>query len=249
MIKVEHTEVFNFEGAIRGMRNPLNSWDKSDSGNGCCKSTNYQKFVLCDNCPEKCVGNALCDRENSYYQIGENDLALMRRLYKAGADGNFAHRKFLRQIFVSMDITAPDYFFKEFSTYKVGVTENSTSTMHRIHSKEFTLDDFSHEHLYTDRLSAYCPKEMLEKQIKALNFWRNRYLETKDKHDWWQMIQLLPMSYNYTRTVTMNYENVLNMIKQRTGHKLDEWNEFVDILWELPYLKEIAEEDEHAVSD
>jgi len=238
MIKVEHIEVFNFEGAIRGMRNPLNSWDKSDSGNGCCKSTNYQKFVLCDNCPEKCVGNALCDRENSYYQIGENDLDLMRRLCKAGEP----HRKFMRQIFVSMDITAPLYWWKEFDTYKVGTTSNSCSTMHKIHDKVFTLDDFSHEHLYIDRMSAYCPKWMLEKQIDALNFWRNRYLETKNKQDWWQMIQLLPSSYNQKRTITMNYENAVNMIEYRTGHKLDEWNEFVDILWELPYMKEIAGE-------
>lgn len=227
MIKVEHIETWGFEHAIRGMRNPMNSWDKSDSG--------YDEFI---GFYEEHLD---AGRE---FKIGKNDLDLMRRLCKAGADGNFAHRKFLRQVFVSMDITAPDYFFKEFSTYKVGVTENSTSTMHRIHSKEFTLDDFSHEHLIGEEDSIDEPIGTLSFIVDILNMWRSTYLRTKDKEDWWQMIQLLPMSYNYTRTVTMNYENVLNMIKQRTGHKLDEWNEFVDILWGLPYIKEIAGEDE-----
>ena len=219
MIKVEHIEVFNFEGAIRGMRNPMNSHDKSDS----------IKCYANRDCPGICKNNKclLC--------IGASDLALMKRLYKAGTE----HRKYLRQIFVSMDIVAPDYFFKEFSTYKIGVVENSTSTMHRIAAKEFTLDDFSHEHLYTDTISAYCPITVLKEQIKALNYWRERYLETKRKEDWWQMIQLLPMSYNYTRTVTMNYENVVTIINQRSGHKLDEWNTFVGILKDLPYVEAI----------
>lgn len=224
MIKVEHIETFNFEGAIRGMRNPMNSWDKSDT----------IKCYANRDCPGICKNNkcGMC--------IGKNDLDLMRRLCKGGEP----HRKFMRQIFICMDITAPLYWWKEFDTYKIGVTANSCSTMHKIHSKKFEMDDFSPEHLYTDRLSAHCPKWTLEKQLEVLNFWRNRYLETRDKHDWWQMIQLLPSSYNQKRTITMNYENAVNMIEYRTGHKLDEWNEFVDILWELPYLKEIAGEAE-----
>lgn len=221
MIKVEHIETWGFEHAIRGCRNPLQSHDKSDSR-------------IANTLDAKTIANVT----EGQFILGENDLDLMRRLCKAGQDGNFAHRKFLRQVFVSMDITAPDYFFKEFSTYKVGVVENSTSTMHRIHSKEFTLDDFSHEHM-EEELGC------LRNVVNQLNLFRNNYIESnRDKRFWWQMIQLLPMSYNYTRTVTMNYENVLNMIKQRTRHKLDEWNEFVDILWGLPYLKEIAGEDE-----
>lgn len=196
MIKVENIEVFNFEGAIRGMRNPLNSWAKSDSH-----------------------GNV----------IGENDLDLMRRLYKAGSE----HRKYLRQIFVSMDITAPFYWWKEFDTYKVGTVANSCSTMHRIHSKEFTRGDFSCEHLNEESLAT------LDYVIYKLNKFREEFNDTKDKDDWWQMIQLLPSSYNQRRTITMNYENVMSMINQRTGHKLDEWNDLVEILLDLPYVKEI----------
>lgn len=196
MIKVENIEVFNFEGAIRGMRNPLNSWAKSDSH-----------------------GNV----------IGENDLGLMRRLYKAGSE----HRKYLRQIFVSMDITAPFYWWKEFDTYKVGTVANSCSTMHRIHSKEFTRGDFSCEHLNEESLAT------LDYVIYKLNKFREEFNDTKDKDDWWQMIQLLPSSYNQRRTITMNYENVMSMINQRTGHKLDEWNDLVEILLDLPYVKEI----------
>ena len=133
-----------------------------------------------------------------------------------------------------MDITAPFYFWKEFSTYKIGTVSNSCSTMHRITAKEFTLDDFSHEHLYEDVI-----KNPFEEIIKCLNFFRDLYLLNKDKEDWWQLIQLLPSSYNQKRTITMNYENVVTIIKQRSGHKLDEWNTFVDILKDLPYIKEI----------
>lgn len=210
MIKVENIDVWGVEHAIRGMRNPMNSWDKSDS-----VLFEYPK----------------------YFDLGEDDLDLMRRLYRAGTE----HRKYLRQIFVSMDITAPLYWWKEFDTYKVGTVANSCSTMHKIAAKKFELDDFSHEHLYTDRLSVYCPTEMLEEQLKALNFWRRRYLETRNKSDWWQLIQLLPSSYNQKRTVTMNYENVVTIIKQRTGHKLDEWNDFIENLKELPYITDIME--------
>jgi hypothetical protein len=219
MIKVENVEVFNFEGAIRGMRNPLNSWDKSD--------TEYEyAYGVCHT-----------------VKIGENDLDLMRRLYRAGADGNFAHRKFLRQIMVSMDITAPLYWWKEFDTYKVGTTSNSCSTMHKIHDKEFTLDDFSHEHLFGDEYEKDIdePLGALKYIIDMLNEWRDEYLLSKDKDVWWQMIQLLPTSFNQKRTITMNYENAVNIIKQRTGHKLDEWNEFCEVLKDLPDIKEIME--------
>ncbi|MBQ6359576.1 MAG: hypothetical protein IJJ25_00300 [Lachnospiraceae bacterium] len=197
MIKVENIDVWGFAHAIRGMRNPLNSWVKSDS-----------EFY-------------------GSIDIGPNDLDLMRRLYKARPE----HRKYLRQIFVSMDITAPFYWYKEYDTYKVGTVANSCSTMHKIAAKEFTIDDFSHEHL--EDLS------LLEKTVAVLNEARNNYLETKDRRYWWEMIQNLPSSYNQKRTVTMNYENVISMIKQRTGHKLDEWDEFVDILKSLPYIEEI----------
>ena len=165
--------------------------------------------------------------------IGPNDLDLMKRLYKAGPE----HRKYLRQIFVSMDITAPLYYWKEADQYKVGTTTNSCSTMHRIHSKEFVPDDFSYEHLNQYSQIA------LFGTIEALNKAREDYLISKNKDDWWQMIQLLPSSYNQKRTITMNYENVISIIKQRSGHKLDEWNTFVEILkTELPYIKEITVE-------
>lgn len=221
MIRVEHVETWGFDHAIRGMRNPMNSWAKSDSFFGIHAS------------------------EEDYFEryfVGENDLDLMKRLFIGGSE----HRKYLRQIFVSMDIIAPDYFFKEFSTYRIGVTENSTSTMHKIHAKEFTLDDFSHEHLKMVFLDRF------EKVISSLNSaryiylnWDNEsesvksYFNNDRKNVWWQMIQLLPMSYNYRRTVTMNYENVVNMIHQREFHKLDEWREFIEILRGLPYIEEI----------
>lgn len=165
--------------------------------------------------------------------LGENDLDLAKRLYKAGTE----HRKYLRQIFVSMDITAPLYWWKEFDTYKVGTVANSCSTMHKIHAKEFTLDDFSHENLL------YEWKSHLMNTIGALNLAREFYLKTKDKKYWWQMIQLLPSSYNQRRTITMNYENVMNIINQREGHKLDEWREMVATLRTLPYVKEIRGEE------
>ena len=233
MIKVEHVEVFNFEGAIRGLRNPLNSWDKSDS--------EWRVYT-----PE------YIHLSEAEYIIGENDLNLMKRLYKAGSE----HRKYLRQIIVSMDITAPLYWWKEFDTYKVGTVANSCSTMHKIHAKEFEMDDFSHEHLTDETTNAYYETEnehniciervsayswMIE-TVAVLNAYRELYLETKDKQYWWQLIQLLPSSYNQRRTITMNYENVITMIKQRSGHKLTEWNNFVEILKELPYIKEITEE-------
>lgn len=224
MIKVENVEVFNFEGAIRGLRNPMNSWAKSDSflckGNDFddCKSTS--KF-----CPRKDG-----DFTEDVFCVGDTDLTLMKKLYKAGTE----HRKYLRQIFVSMDITAPLYWYKEMDTYKVGTVANSCSTMHKIAAKEFELDDFSHEHLLSTN-------SILNKIIEELNHYRELYLTTKEKIYWWQMIQLLPSSYNQRRTVTMTYENVVSIIKQRENHKLDEWVEFVEILKNLPYIKEITE--------
>lgn len=201
MIKAEHVEVFNFEGAVRGLRNPLNSWSKSDSR-----------------------------RTPNGYEVGKNDLDLMQRLFKAGTE----HRKYLRQIFVSMDIVAPLYFWKQMDQYKVGTASNSCSTMHKIAAKEFTVEDFSHEHLTDGGIDA------LSNLIDELNLQRDLWLDTKEKCYWWAMIQLLPSSYNQRRTVTMDYENVFTLIKQRTGHKLDEWNEFVKILKTLPYVKEIG---------
>lgn len=203
MIKVTNVDTWGFAHAVRGMRNPMNSWHKSDS------HAEYHKFV-----------------------IGENDLDLMRRLYVAGNE----HRKYLRQIFVSMDITAPLYWWKEFDTYKVGTVTNSCSTMHKIHADPFKLNDFSHEHLNSPGLDG------LRSIISFLNIFRLKYLNYGDKTDWWQLIQLLPSSYNQRRTVTLTYENVVNIIHQRKNHKLDEWREFVKNLMELPYIREIIGE-------
>ena len=200
MIKVENIETMGWRGALRGMRNPLNSWEKSDSH----FSGNNDDVLI----------------------IGPNDLNLMQRLYKGGTE----HRKYLRQIMVSMDITAPLYWFKEFDTYKVGTTANSCSTMHKIQAKEFTLEDFSVEHLTADSLFRF------SQLLDIMNSYRDEFNKTKNKDAWWQMIQMLPTSYNQKRTVTMNYENVFSMIRQRTGHKLDEWNIFVQFLKDLPYV-------------
>lgn len=203
MIKVENIDVYGIEHAIRAMRNPMSSWDKSDSG-----------FEL-----------AIDD-----YVIGDNDIDLMQRLYKAGVE----HRTYARMIYVWMDITAPLYWWKEMDRYGVGKSQVSTSTMHKIHAKEFTLDDFSTEHLNEDVIN-YPFKDI----IKCLNFFRGLYIQHHDKDDWWQMIQLLPSSYNQKRTICMSYEVVFKIVKERTGHKLDEWNEFVEVLKSLPYVKEI----------
>jgi len=204
MIKVEQIDTWGIEHAVRGMRNPMNSWDKSDS------FKNETDIAY-------------------YFRIGSNDLGLMKKLIKAGQ----SHRKFLRQIFVSMDITAPLYWWKEFDTYKVGTVANSCSTMHTITNKEFTLDDFSREHLN------FITRGCLGDVIKQLNICREYYIRYKDKDSWWQIIQLLPSSYNQKRTVTMSYENVFNIIEQRTGHKLDEWRMFIEVLKNLPYVNEL----------
>lgn len=216
MIKVEKVEVWGFEHAIRGMRNPMNSWDKSDS-----------LFDGKDIFGELKIG----EEATPLTGIGKNDLDLMQRLYLAGSE----HRKYLRQIFVSMDITAPLYWWKEFDTYKVGTVANSCSTMHKIHAKPFEIDDFSHEHLFESNL------DWLEFTCDELNKYRDLFLESKEKDIWWQLIQMLPSSYNQRRTVTFNYENAISMIRQRSRHKLDEWVSFTETLEALPYVKDIID--------
>lgn len=204
MIKFNNTEIFNFDGAIRGMRNPLESWSKSDSHYECNDKISNSEFI-----------------------IGENDLGLMKKLINSGSD----HSKFMRQIMVSVDIIAPDYYFKEFSTYKVGTVENSSSTIHKIMSKEFIKDMFSMENVHDD---------IIEEQLRLLNIYRNEYLKNKDKEVWKALIQLLPMSFNYTRTCTLNYAVLRNMYHSRKNHKLSEWSEgFVEWVSMLPYAKEL----------
>lgn len=227
MLMVESISTWGFEHAIRGMRNPMNSWNKSDS------HFHYHSCLDCDHQPQNCENDHKIFADCVCFNIGENDLDLMQRLYKAGTE----HGKYLRQIFVSMDITAPLYWWKEFDTYKVGTVANSCSTMHKIHAKKFELDDFSHEHLHE------ACRVQLEEVIQTLNIMRERYVKTNAKEFWWQIIQLLPSSYNQKRTITMNYENVMNIINQRQYHKLDEWVNFVQYLKILPYIKEIRDEE------
>lgn len=224
MLKISNFEVMGWEHAIRGMRNPMNSWEKSDS---------VRCYANAD-CPGICIDNA------SGICIGENDYNLMTRLRNAGTD----HRKFMRMITVYVDITAPLYWWKEFDTYKVGTVANSCSTMHKIAAKEFTLEDFSHEHLIVeDDVNYINMVAWLQEQIDILNEWRRTYLDVKDspisrdsaKKYWWQMIQLLPSSYNQKRTVMLNYEVLANIYKSRRNHKLDEWREFCRWIEELPY--------------
>lgn len=248
MLKIENTEVVGFEAAIRGMRNPMNSWDRGDSG------------VCATHGPAKCADCAYTDCHaddidiGTKYILGPNDLDLMTRLRNAGTD----HRKFMRMIVVYLDITAPLYWWKEFDTYKVGTVANSCSTMHKIADKEFTLDDFSHEHL-TIRQST----DILKETVDALNVFRDVYLNggilryengnmrcfgKKDKEIWWQMIQLLPSSYNQRRTVMLNYEVLANMYKSRCNHKLDEWHTVCDWIETLPYSELITGKEENNAS-
>ena len=201
MLKLENTEIYGWEASIRGMRNPMNSWDKGDT--------------IFD-------GDKRC--------MGENDLKLMTSLSKAGND----HAKFLRMINVTCDITAPLYWWKEYDTYKVGTVANSTSTMHKIHTKEFELSDFSTEHLNSRSIKP------LVNTIDELNYNREKFLEAKDKYYWWQMIQLLPSSYNQKRTVQLNYAVLKNMYHARKAHKLDEWKIFCEWMKSLPNFKEIC---------
>lgn len=243
LIKVENVETFGWESAIRGMRNPMNSWDKS-------YSFTYDEDVSGENC-----GIRMGDSSPMVVYIDPNDLKLMKNLARAGSD----HAKYLRMINVTMDITAPLYFLKEWDTYKVGTVANSCSTMHKIHDKEFTLDDFSHEHLigmmdndypcriYPDMADAYYggwfPIDILGITIDMLNEARDKYLETKDKKYWWQMIQLLPSSYNQRRTVQMNYQVCWNMYQARKNHKLTEWVDLCKEFERLPYFKEVFLDD------
>lgn len=248
MLKIENTEVVGWEHAIRGMRNPMNSWKKSDSHivdcDGECSLCGAYELVSDDSCMASLGDNVI---------IGPNDRKLMAKLAKAGTD----HRKFMRMITVYLDITAPLYWWKEFDTYKVGTVANSCSTMHKIAEKEFTLENFSHEHLldeayHRDWITSAMvdedvtsphkvwatPLDILRFTIEMLNSYRENYLDTKDKEDWWQMIQLLPSSYNQKRTVMLNYEVLANIYKSRRNHKLDEWHTLCDWIETLP-LSEI----------
>ena len=230
MLKIENWEVLGWEHAIRGMRNPMNSWEKSDSGY-------CQRDLLrdCTTCVHKSTDYPVC---YSGFDIGPNDYDLMTRLRNAGTD----HRKFMRMITVYADITGPFYWWKEYSTYKVGTVANSCSTMHKIHAKEFTIDDFSHEHLLPTAMKS------LESTIDILNEYRDKYNAERDpiikKDFWWQMIQLLPSSYNQKRTVMLNYEVLANIHKSRRNHKLDCWHTFCDwIEKDLPYSELITGKD------
>lgn len=226
MIKIENVDVYGWEAAIRGMRNPMNSWSKSDS------SYFYSESSY--------------PHSGEFVHIGKNDLVLMKSLIKAGSD----HRKFLRFINVTCDITAPLYWWKEFDTYKVGTVRNSCSTMHTIAKKEFTLDDFSIEHIgsidfidvdalgYSD-CSCIDNLVLAKLIVEVLNFNRKKYLETKGKGYWWQMIQLLPSSYNQRATVQLNYEVLMKMYHERKNHKLDEWKTFCEWVKTLPYMREL----------
>lgn len=213
MIKIEHIETYGWEAAVRGMRNPLNSWDKSDSG--------FELFAT---------------KEGGCWCIGNADLKLMQNLVAAGSD----HGKFMRMISISMDITAPLYWWKEFDTYKVGTTANSCSTMHKIHEKRFEREDFSIEHIHNCEEHHWMVT--MDNVISSLNAAREKYLETKDKKYWWQMIQLLPSSYNQRRTVTLNYAVLRNQYHARKNHKLDEWRNYCKALEGLPYAELITME-------
>ena len=227
MLKIENFEVLGWEHAIRGMRNPKNSWEKSDSG--------WEPQF--DTAQGPVTGE---------FVIGPKDLDLMARLRNAGTD----HRKFMRMIVVYVDITAPLYWWKEFDTYKIGTVANSCSTMHKIADKKFTMEDFSCEHLFD-----FCPdcdtdsETVLRYTIGWLNHCREKYLETKDKEYWWQLIQLLPSSYNQKRTVLLNYEVLANIYKSRQNHKLDEWHTFCDWIKTLPYSELITGENKEVKDD
>lgn len=225
MIKIEKAETYGWEAAIRGMRNPKNSWDKSDSGFGC---TNEGYVAHCSVCESGHTEQ--CHECFKNYVVGENDLSLMKTLSAAGND----HGKFLRMITVTVDLTAPLYWWKEFDTYKVGTVADSCSTMHKIHAKRFERSDFSMEHLIPRM------KEVMDVTIANLNACRGNFLETKDKTWWWQMIQLLPSSYNQKRTVQVNYAVLKNMYHARKSHKLDEWHEFCRWIEALPYSELIT---------
>ena len=252
MLKIKNTEVVGWEAAIRGMRNPMNSWEKSDS-------IFVEHGEYHDICGNSGPYNGTVTDTETFFEIGEKDFDLMTRLRNSGTD----HRKFMRMITVYLDITAPLYWWKEFDTYKVGTVANSCSTMHKIAAKEFTLEDFSHEHLIYDWVGdnneaiwykdppengpikcqlMFTPLDALRITIGVLNTNREAYLKTKNKKYWWQMIQLLPSSYNQKRTVMLNYEVLTNIYKSRRNHKLDEWHTFCDWIENLPYSELITGE-------
>lgn len=229
MLKIENVEVLGWEHAIRGMRNPMNSWNKSDSFISCYLKTK------CHECEanQKCAyyfedGDGLPYKKDEF--IGPKDLNLMTTLRNAGTD----HRKFMRMITVYLDITAPLYWWKEFDTYKVGTVANSCSTMHKITDKPFELDDFSHEHL------GFQSVRVLKETIKVMNDFREEFIKDHEKENWWQLIQLLPSSYNQKRTVMLNYEVLANIYKSRRHHKLDEWHTLCDRIESLPYSELIT---------
>lgn len=269
MLKIEETEVVGWKAAIRGMRNPMNSWEQSDSGH--CQRDLARD---CTTCVHRDTGYSACTA--GHFDVGPRDYDLMTRLRNAGTD----HRKFMRMLIVYVDITAPLYWWKEFKTYRAGrkfgddepdiiddgyleydIEMNSCSTMHKIADKEFTLDDFSYEHLNCEPYHRHwiesaivdeditsphkvwmTPLDILRCTIEMLNAYRESYLETKNKQDWWQMIQLLPSSYNQKRTIMLNYEVLANIYKSRRNHKLDEWHTFCDWIEGLPYSELITGE-------
>jgi hypothetical protein len=252
MLKIENTEVIGWEAAIRGMRNPKNSWEKSDSG----WDAHIPPLELRNQVDWAQWGKhyeTVQYSDDYTYDVGPDDRDLMKRLRNAGTD----HRKFMRMIAVYLDITAPLYWWKEFDTYKVGTVANSCSTMHKIAAKEFTLDDFSHEHLLSmanndagDALFLNDANniridgdDLLGLTVNVLNYYRGRYIKTKDKRYWWQLIQLLPSSYNQRRTIMLNYEVLANIYKSRRNHKLDEWHTFCDWIETLPYSELITGKD------
>ena len=233
MLKIEKTDIHGWEAAIRGARNSFNSWDKSDS---------YENYMV--NYEEDSLGDII-EIHEPYYRVGAADLNLMKKLAKAGP----SHAKYRRFITVTMDVTGPLYWWKEMDTYKVGTVGNSCSTMHKIADKEFELEDFSGEHLISDEAipgRVYSAKGMMEATVDNLNMFRKLYLETQDKKYWWQLIQLLPSSYNQKRTLLVNYEVLANIYHQRKGHKLDEWQTFCKWIEGLPMSEIIVGEEPKA---
>lgn len=242
MIKIEDVEVMGMRKAIKGMRNAMNSWDKSDSGFYQCGCPEVGT-TYCGNYGDRCFRGNCGTCPMRMYDMGDADMDLAKRLIKAGSPD----RKFLRMIHVQADVTAPLYWWKEYDTYKVGTTTNSTSTMHTIHKRDLTIDDFSHEHFWdkTNEVHGSIPgylgknsSDYLKDLLRYLNFIRTKFIETKDKAYWWQMIQLLPSSFNQMRTIDLNYETLFSIYHQRKGHKLDEWREFCKWIETLPYMKE-----------
>lgn len=238
MLKVTETQIFGWEAAIRGMRNPMNSWYMSDSVH--CTVDRYNHCTGCNL-------DGYCTVKHHYneFVIGANDLDLMRKLVRAGTD----HSKFMRMITVTCDVEAPFYWWKEYDTYKVGTVANSCSTMHKLHERDLTIDDFSHEHLFDGVDNIECPDNdmeyyensttCLEYVISVINYHRKKYIETKDKRYWQQMIQLLPSSFNQKRTLHLNYAVLRNIYHARKNHKLTEWHTFCDTIANLPYAKEL----------